>query len=94
MTQEDKRKDEEEASKLNEEKKKQRTYYSFTNTSVSLEASTPVEPEEGMFYKGLLSSVYTIQFCRIKITSDGRFEVCQIAMYMGIKSTKVTVRNR
>jgi predicted GNAT family acetyltransferase len=47
LTEEDKQKDEEEAMKAKEEKKKQRTYYNFTNTSVSLEASTPAEPEEG-----------------------------------------------
>lgn len=45
QTEEDKQKDKEEASKIKEEKKKQRIVYSFTDTSVSLEASFPVEPE-------------------------------------------------
>ena len=57
MTEEDRQKDEQEALKAEEEKKKQRAYYSFTNASVSLEASTPAEPEEGktteLFGKGM-----------------------------------------
>ena len=50
LTEERKKKDQEETSKMVEEKKKRRTDYSFTNTSVSLEASTPADPEEGMYY--------------------------------------------
>ena len=74
MTEEDKQKDKEEASKVKEEKKKQRTYYNFTDTCVSLEASTPVEPEEGktvdcdlstLVYRSTISRILFQVFCNI-----------------------------
>lgn len=57
LTREDKEKDMHEASKLEKEKKKQRNAYNFTNTSISLEASTPAESEEGVHYASKLMHV-------------------------------------